>query len=195
MRRGAFAVISILALISAVQAQEDWCDAIPNAKVKRVVYCESLPIGTTQDGAFAVSLESKFFEGLQRTKTDGRAEFQKDKRDVSAYPDSFIVAVEKNPVIVSTGSGTIIAPGGPDRPVKQKKPRKVMLRWLSESGIVIREITADLEEMRQPWPEMNPPEIWYRAKIDGAAEPLSSELEIVLIGESGEHLGEVKRFL
>jgi len=40
-----------------------------------------------------------------------------------------------------------------------------------------------------------PPRVWYRARINSAAEPLSSELEITLLADNSEVLGTVRRFL
>ena len=195
MGRTVWTVTSVLVLISAVHAQQDWCDLVPTPKVKKVVYCESLPIGTTQGGGYTISLESKFFDGLRRTIADGRVRFQKDGQDVSAYPGAFLVAVEKRSLVITSSSGIVILSGTSTRTDQPTTPRKVRLRWLDSSGVSSREITADLEEVQEAWPELSFPRIWYRAKIEGVSEPLNAELEVNLIDEKGNVLGQVKRFL
>jgi hypothetical protein len=173
--------IAVLILVSIAQAQENSCDFVPPAKLKKVVYCESLPIGTTANNALAISLESKFFARLKRSRSGGSVRFERDGRSVFDYPDSFVVAVEK------IGLLNAAAP-------TSETPQNVTIRWFDASHTLLREVSSALEEVHESWREQAPTKIWYRAIINGVSPPLGSEIEITLFSNS-ESLGTVRRFL
>lgn len=180
------AVTAVLMLESTARAQQDWCDIVPPPKVKKVVYCETLPIGITENKAFVVSLESPFFDGLKRSESQGRVRFEKAGKEISTYPESFVVTVENSPLELSDRSAIS---------QKGRTPRSVVVRWFSSSHVLIREVSAELEEVREIWNELDPPKVWYRASVNSASQPLNAEIEVAVLGENGEELGAVRRYL
>lgn len=195
-----FAVISVVVLLSIAHSQDRKCSeyaAPPDAK--KFVYCESFLLGRTQDSGqkqnskqiqidgFRVSLESKFFAGLKRVKKHGTFRFEKNGHEIFDYPASLTVYIEKGDIALVQSSGQAF---------KTQMPRQVIVRWFGPSHQLIAESTADVEQAREAWPELRAPRTWYRGNINNSkVVPLTSEMEISVIGNKGEVLGTIMRSL
>jgi hypothetical protein len=155
-------------------------DCLLHPAKKRVVYCESIPIGSVAlaaqnfTGTALISFDSNFFSGLERLKKGPGPEFRKAGHRVLNYPDEFTLAIEPLPPVRLPG---------------ELRPRRVIVRWLDVSQHVLAEKTTDLEEVEEWWPELAPPKVWYRTRISGVNEPLISGIEILVTGDGGAVLG------
>jgi hypothetical protein len=158
-------------------------DCLLHPAKKHVVYCESIPIGSVALAAqhftntALISFDSRFFSGLERLKTGHGLEFRKARQSVLNYPGEFTVAIETLPLV---------------RLPAELRPRHVIVRWLDVSQRVLAEKTTDLEEVEEAWPELAPPKVWYRARISGVNEPLTSGVEVLVTGDGGAVLGTMR---
>lgn len=191
------ASVFIVIVLNATGASASERDCLPpKPDQRKVTYCESVKIGhepfDTNGSTYTVSFESKFFDGLMRTKTKKGYAFRKGYQAVTNYPESFVIAVEMFSFRAVLNRPADAAPGIPHHPPREQKPRELVLRWLNQSGAVLGETKISLEEVVEGWPEHDSPTVWYRATVGQVNQPLDAFAEIVLLGEGESPLATVR---
>ncbi len=179
----------------AGRAADRDCSPLGIVEGDKVTYCESVQLAsepiTAQKVSFTISVESKFFDGLERQKTSNGFVFRKDKRDVTQYPDSLMIVVEvESPELLLHADDDVRVPKRPLRLPPEQTPRRVVIRWLDGAKVLGGE-TLQLEEVVEPWRELSAPQVWYRAKVSNVNQPLSANLEVTVLGESSTPLTSI----
>jgi len=183
-------VFSVLVLFPGVLiAEEPECYLYAPAKQKKCVYTESVEIGFAafSSGAtaahFTVSFNSLFFRGVERVRTAQGFEFRKASRAITEYPDAITVIVE--PAMSPTWHSTLAAS-------PELKPYHVEVRWLDSSHRVIDSKSGELREVVEPWPELRQPRIWYIAELSGIKQSVTTDVEVVVTGDSEARVSTVR---
>ena len=167
------------------------------ATEKPAVYCESIEVGYIALAAknvtatFVVRFQSNFFSGLQRVQTSDGWGFRKAGHLVSNYPEEFTVIIEP-PVSYQLG-GSLPAPLSlPVVRVPPVRPRRIKVSWLDSQQRVLAAKSAELMQVVEPWPELRPPRVWYRATVTGVDQPLASGVEVRVTGDGNTLLGTMR---
>ena len=192
-----FSITLLVTSFVSPSAGQSKCEAV----IKRdgsASYCESVPFGLTPNAnkqpvkapvsnnqvfEVSVSIESKFFEGLQRLSTSRGMEFRKGGQSVTNYPDTFVIEVE--PFFLQLKNDQSELPPSATKLPQDKTPTRVILRWLDpQTGAVLDNNELKLEEVVEAWQELSPPKVWYRARVEGVEKPLAAKLQIIVLGNS-----------
>jgi len=133
---------------------------------------------------FIADLSSPYFKGLERINKLGQVEFHKNGNPTSDYPDSVVLEIQPH---VHQCSPWL---DGYEYEAEVVPPEflnlRFQLKWLGSKTQELGEIEAELRT--EPWPELRPPERFYRLQVPTKNLRLTDTLEIHILSPSGKQL-------
>jgi len=138
--------------------------------------------------SFEANLLGECLGGLERTVKSGVAEFRKNGSVESEYPDSVVLEIQPR-VWYWPADGLWWVPrqAGAAKLPDEYLDLRFRIAW---AGLVSRDLgEVNSELITEPWPELRPPQRFYRLKIPSNGIPLTDTLEIQIFSSDGESVG------
>jgi hypothetical protein len=160
-------------------------------------YGEGVRLGTaslerlTSSVFYDAVISDDFFKHLEQTEEHGRPRFRKNGQTVTAYTGDIVLEVVPHPNFFSDELG-VWEPIGPLPPDPVLNLR-FMVRWLGAEQAELGEVQSDLRY--EPWREQANPIVFYRMRIPARDIPLTDDLEVVILSETGEQLACIEGHL
>ncbi len=152
------------------------------ARLERIARCVS----------YGAVLSGDFFKNLERREKSGRAQFRKNGQTVTAYAGDIVLEIGLHHSFCSAEIGDW-EPNGPPSP-EAVQDLHFKVRWLGEQQPKdLGEVPSEF--LVEPWREQMEPDAFYRMKIPAQDIPLTDDLEVVILSNSGEQLACVRQHI
>ena len=144
----------------------------------------------TQCVTYEAALSGDFFKALQRIKDHQGSQFLKYGQRTTAFDGDLVLEVQPHPYACLGEAGTWTSTTSPP---ESSLDLRFMVRWLGSEQRDLGEVQSELKY--EPWREWNTAVAFYRMHIPAKDIPLTDDLEVTILTESGEQLACMKGHL